>query len=201
MAFTAKQMVALRRTLALPDDAGPDAILAGVDRALTERAEPTAPGGGGTAQDELTAATEAVEAAVQSGKFGPARAEHYQRLAAAELRDTGTTARTRALLESMAPAADASSAPAHAGIWRRTEEGHMVPIASDPYGARADSSTPNLDALEEHIWGPSIEDRRQREALAAEAELSAQLERERESASTGKLTAAEERAIFGSTDE
>jgi hypothetical protein len=205
MPFTNEQTQAMTSALGIPATSTPAAILAALNVRLAECAEPAAPSStaqtrNGDAQSEGTLAREAIEQAVREGKFTAERASHYQSMARAELAQTGTTAQTRATVHALAPVLpSAPSQPSNArSPWSVSDEGHAVLTSSrsNAYALGSDGDTPLIDALDEAIFGPSEETRRRREDLAAEAELAAQLEAEREGA-TGRLSSAEERALFG----
>jgi hypothetical protein len=80
--------------------------------------------------------------------------------------------------------------------WTRDPEtGHAVLNTATP--ASGSSDTPLLDDLDRQVFGPSTHERYRAQDLAAETELAAAIERERQT--PGQLTEAEERAIFGSS--
>lgn len=73
---------------------------------------------------------------------------------------------------------------------------HQVEAAQ--YTASApESDTPLLDALEEHVYGPSREERYRREDLAAEAALRQEIEDEQQQVAASALTDDEIKRLFG----
>jgi len=107
-----------------------------------------------------------VQAALDSGRFSPDRRQFWENRFAEDPVGTGETL--------------ASLHPVFAE--EREAERRGIAAAAATYRRESVSDTPLLDELDEAVYGPSVEARRRREDLQAEAELRATIDAEEQRA-------------------
>jgi len=183
MSFSAETIRQITSQLGIPVDSDAQTILAALDTRLEELAIPgpvAAPSAPPTPAPPpasppgpFDVQRDPVAWAVATGRLSPARAQFWESQLVEERARTGSTAQIEATIASLSPVYDTAAT-------RRP--------------AATESETPLLDEFDRAMNGPSVEERRRAEDLAAERGLAEQIEREREQAAGGDEAA---RELFG----
>ena len=186
MSFSAETIRQITSKLGVPEDATWPDILAALDARLEELANPAPV----AALPAVAPAPDTVLWGLATGRYSEPRAAFWDRHRDAERARTGSTVQTDAEIQSLAPVYE----PPVTAVRDPSTGQFIVASASGRSPSSPDDEFPLTRELDRAMFGPTTEERRHSEDLAAERGLAAQIEREREQAAGGDEAA---RELFG----